>query len=169
MATARVAARREAAGHRAPGHKAELRFLLRLLSCTALVTGEIRRRFRAAFGVTLPQFDLLAQLDREPAGLRMGQLSARMMVTNGNVTGLVARLADEGLVRRVAAPDDGRSALVRLTAKGNRAFARMARAHEGWVVDLFSGIGPRRTAALARDLARVKESVRHAIATRSSP
>jgi DNA-binding MarR family transcriptional regulator len=150
-------------------HQAELRLLLRLLSCTTLVTGEIRRRFRAEFGVTLPQFDLMAQLEREPGGLRMSDLSERMMVTNGNITGLVARLADEGLVRRDAAPDDGRSAVVRLTARGARAFTRMARAHEGWVVDLFQGVGRRRTAELSQELAQVKESVRNAIANRNSP
>lgn len=148
-------------------HQAELRLLLRLLSCAALVTGEVRRRFRAEFGVTLPQFDLMAQLDRAPAGLRMSELSARMMVTNGNITGLVTRLAADGLVRREAAPDDGRSAVVRLTSRGARMFARMARAHDGWVVDLFEGVGRRRTAALSQDLARVKESVRHAITGRS--
>lgn len=139
-----------------------------MMSCTTLVTGEIRRRFRAEFGVTLPQFDVMAQLDRDPAGLRMGELSARMMVTNGNVTGLVARLSSEGLVRRVRAPRDGRSSVVRLTPRGVRVFARLARAHEGWVVDLFQRVGRRRAGALADDLARVKESVRSAIARRSS-
>lgn len=149
-------------------HKAELRLLLRMMSCTTLVTGEIRRRFRAEFGVTLPQFDVMAQLDRDPAGLRMGELSARMMVTNGNITGLVARLAADGLVQRVVAPDDRRSAVVRLTRRGARVFARMACVHEGWVVELFQRVGHRRTAALAEDLARVKESARRAMAARSA-
>ncbi|MDA1080801.1 MAG: MarR family transcriptional regulator [Gemmatimonadetes bacterium] len=149
--------------HGPAGHKAELRLWLRLLSCTNLVTTAIRRRFRSEFGVTLPQFDLMAQLHREPAGLRLGELSARMMVTNGNITGLVTRLAAERLVRRNAAPDDGRVAVVVLTSAGARLFARMARAHESWIADLFAKVGRRRATALTNDLRLVKDSVRGAI------
>ncbi len=80
--------------------KPELRLWLRMLSTTKLISQEIRRRLRAEFGATLPQFDLLAQLYREREGLRLGELSKRTMVTNGNVTGLVERLEADGLVKR---------------------------------------------------------------------
>jgi len=155
--------------HGPAGHKAELRLWLRLLSCTNLVSTAIRRRLRAEFGVTLPQFDLMAQLDREPEGLRLGELSARMMVTNGNITGLVGRLVAERLVRRNAVPGDGRGAVVLLTPAGSRLFARMARAHEDWIAELFSGVGRRRASALTEDLRTVKDSVRAAAAARGTP
>src|SRR5437016_12292923 len=80
-------------------HEAELRLWLRLLTCTTLIEGEVRRRLREHFDVTLPRFDLLAQLDRAPNGITLGELSQRMMVTNGNITGLVDRLEDQGLVK----------------------------------------------------------------------
>ena len=148
------------------GHKAELRLWLRLLSCTNLATSTIRRRLRGQFGVTLPQFDLMAQLYREPAGLRLGELSARMMVTNGNITGLVRRLVGEKLVRRVRVPDDGRATVVQLTHAGMRRFAGMARAHEVWIAELFAQVGRRRVVALTNGLRIVKDSTRHAMIAR---
>src|SRR5690606_20131530 len=79
-------------------HEAELRLWLRLLTCTRLIEDEVRSRLRDAFDVTLPRFDLMAQLDKAPNGMTLGELSQRMMVSNGNVTGLVERLAQQGLI-----------------------------------------------------------------------
>ena len=88
-----------------PGdHEAELRLWLRLLTCTTLIECEIRQRLRAEFDVTLPRFDLMAQLDKAPNGMTLGELSQRMMVSNGNITGLVDRLTEQGLIRRRPAP-----------------------------------------------------------------
>ena len=81
-------------------HKTELRLWLRLLTCTTLIENEVRRRLRDQFGITLPRFDLLAQLDRAPNGMTLGELSQRMMVSNGNITGLVDRLCEQGLILR---------------------------------------------------------------------
>ena len=88
-------------------HEAELRLWLRLLTCTTLIEGEVRRRLRDEFDVTLPRFDLMAQLDKAPNGMTLGELSQRMMVSNGNVTGLVERLAQAGLIdpESFSAPD----------------------------------------------------------------
>ena len=77
-----------------------LRLWLRLYACTSLVESRVRRRLQARFATTLPRFDLMAQLDRSPQGLRMSELSSRLMVTGGNVTGLTDNLEDEGLVVR---------------------------------------------------------------------
>ena len=74
------------------GQKTQLRLWLRMLSITKIVSQEIRRRLRAEFDATLPQFDLLAQLYREPDGLRLAEISRRTMATNGNITGLADRL-----------------------------------------------------------------------------
>src|SRR5262249_58146349 len=93
-------------------HKTELRLWLRLFTCKMLIEGEVRRRLRDGFGVTLPRFDLMAQLDRAPGGMTLGELSQRMMVSNGNVTGLVDRLAAQKLGARRPAPHDRRAHVV---------------------------------------------------------
>ena len=121
-------------------HHQALKLWLRLLACTVRVESTIRSRLRATFGITLPRFDLMAQLERHPDGLRMGELSKRMMVTGGNVTGIADQLAREGLVARVPDPQDGRAFMVRLTPRGRKTFADMAAVHEGWVADLFRDI-----------------------------
>ncbi len=122
--------------------KRELRLWLRLLTTTKVISQEIRRRLRREFGATLPQFDVLSQLFREPDGLRLGELSKRTMVTNGNVTGLVERLETEGLVVRQALPSDRRVTITRLTDEGRAIFQRMADAHETWLKDMMSDVDP---------------------------
>jgi DNA-binding MarR family transcriptional regulator len=139
-------------------HKRELRLWLRLLACTRLIETEIRRRLREEFDVTLPRFDLMAQLEKAPGGMTLGEVSRRMMVSNGNVTGLVERLASQGLVERAADPSDRRATLIRLTAEGRRAFARMARAHEGWIAEIFAGLAVGETDELMDLLGRTKAS-----------
>ncbi len=133
-----------------------LRLWLRLLTCTTLIEGDIRSRLRQDFAVTLPRFDLMSQLDRHPEGLKMGELSRRMMVTGGNVTGITDQLQQEGLVTREALPTDRRAYLIRLTPAGREAFSHMARAHESWVEHLFSGLAETDRRALFRLLGRLK-------------
>jgi DNA-binding MarR family transcriptional regulator len=117
-------------------HHQSLKLWLRMLSCTVKIETEIRTRLRATFGITLPRFDLMAQLERYPQGLRMGELSKRMMVTGGNITGITDQLEQEKLVVRVPDPKDGRAYSVKLTAEGRRAFTEMAEVHEGWIAEL---------------------------------
>jgi DNA-binding MarR family transcriptional regulator len=115
-----------------------LRLWLRLFSCTTLIERELGARLKRTFGSSLPRFDLLAQLDRAPDGLRMTALSERLLVTGGNVTWLVTSLARDGHVRRARAADDRRAVVVTLTPSGRRHFRQMARAHHGWVESLLS-------------------------------
>lgn len=144
--------------------KAELRLWLRLLTCASMIEGEIRRRLRTRFDTTLPRFDVLAQLDKAPDGLTLGELSRRMMVSNGNVTGLVERLAGDGLVERRPSPRDGRATNVRLTPRGRAAFAGMADAHAGWIVEMLEGLSPPERDGLMALLAKTKRSV-HSVVT----
>lgn len=137
-------------------HHQAIKLWLRLLTCTNLVTSEIRSRLRADFDTTLPRFDLLAQLERHPDGLKMGELSKRMMVTSGNVTGITDQLEREGLVAHEVDPQDRRSFTVKLTALGHKTFAKMARVHEDWVIEFFSGLSSREKDALYRLLAKLK-------------
>src|SRR3974377_1699064 len=99
-------------------HESELRLWLRLLTCTTLIEGEVRRRLRQEFDVTLPRFDLMAQLDKAPGGMTLGELSQRMMVSNGNVTGLSERLVALGLLDRRQSRRDRRAQIVNLTTEG---------------------------------------------------
>ena len=120
--------------------KPELRLWLRLLTCTNLLEGEIRRRLRQEFSTTLPRFDLLAQLDRASGGLTLTDLSNRMMVSNGNMTGLVDILVDNNLVERLPDPDDRRSTRVALTTLGKKHFDAMTPAHESWINGMLEGL-----------------------------
>ena len=144
-------------------HEAELRLWLRLLTCSTLIEGEIRSRLRDAFDVTLPRFDVMAQLDKGPSGMTLGELSRRMMVSNGNVTGLAERLVAQGLLERRASPNDRRAQLVSLTAEGRRAFRAMARTHESWIAEIFADLSPNDIEALMRLLAKAKASARKAV------
>lgn len=156
-----MAAELEKDAHGHAGGKQELRVWLRMLSTTKLVSQEIRRRLRAEFGATLPQFDLLAQLDREPEGLRLGEISKRTMVTNGNITGLVERLEADGLVSRETPGDDRRVTVARLTDEGRRVFAEMAAVHETWVRELMADIDQAALSVLAHNVDQLHRSVRN--------
>src|SRR5262245_43505372 len=120
-------------------HHQALKLWLRLLACTNRIEGVVRNRLRSDFATTLPRFDLLSQLEREPDGLTMGELSQRLMVTGGNVTGITDQLETEGLAKRKPHPADRRAYTVRLTPQGRRQFLRMAAVHEQWVIELFAG------------------------------
>lgn len=141
-------------------HHDALRLWLRLLATTNLVETRVRRLLQEKFATTLPRFDLLAQLERAPNGLQMGELSRRMMVTGGNVTGITDMLESEGLVVRAADPEDRRACRVRLTPSGRKAFRSMAAEHERWIVAAFAGLGEREISALADLLGRLKAHVR---------
>ena len=138
-------------------HPEALRLWLRLLTCTQLVEKQVRSALREQFDTTLPRFDLMAQLERTPEGLRMNELSRRLMVTGGNVTGITDQLVAEGLVERVPVEGDRRAFCVRLTAPGRRQFNEMARAHEAWIVEAFAALGEKDIATLYRLLGKVKD------------
>jgi DNA-binding MarR family transcriptional regulator len=146
-----------------PGHKQDLRLWLRMLSCSNLIEAEIRRRFREHLDTTLPRFDLMAQLDREPNGLTLGEISRRMMVSNGNVTALATSLVADGWVERRSHATDRRVHLLRLTPLGHRLFACQSAAHEGWIAELFAAVPRHDRSALHRLLGVVKNAVRHAL------
>ena len=137
-------------------HHASLRLWLRLLSATTRIEDTIRQRLREQFGITLPRFDLMAQLERESEGLTMSALSRRMMVTGGNVTAIVDQLEGEQLVQRQSLPGDRRAFRVSLTPAGRKAFAAMAQAHEGWVVELLAPLSERQQEQLHKLLGTLK-------------
>lgn len=145
----------EARGH--SEHPEALRLWLRMLTCSQLIEKRVRTQLRAQFDTTLPRFDLMAQLERKPDGLKMNELSRRMMVTGGNVTGITDQLVGEGLVERVDVAGDRRACRVRLTARGRKQFDEMAHRHEAWIVAAFEALTPREVEALHRLLGKVKQ------------
>jgi DNA-binding MarR family transcriptional regulator len=121
-----------------PMSKARLRLWLQLLKLSSGIEGELRRRLRDRHDTTLPRFDVMAALARHRDGLKMSDLSRYLKVSNGNVTGIVDRLVEEGLALRVAVPGDRRANLARLTPKGEAAFADLAAQHEAWIDELLA-------------------------------
>ncbi len=135
--------------HGSESAKARLRLWLRMLKSTRGVEAELRERLRREFATTLPRFDVMAALSRYEAGLKMSALSGVLRVSNGNVTGIVDRLAEDGLVVRVQVPGDRRATLVRMTRKGQEEFARQAAAHELWIDELLGDFTAEEAGALA--------------------
>lgn len=150
----------------APDDHHALRLWLRMLTCCNLIESEIRGRLRTEFDTTLPRFDLMAQLQRAPKGMKMGELSRRMMVTNGNITGIADQLEKEGLVMRAKVETDRRSSVLKLTPQGRRLFTRMARAHKGWVKGMFTDLPEAHRDALYQALGELKLQV---VAARGRP
>lgn len=138
-------------------HSQALRLWLRLLTCTQLIEKQVRAQLREQFETTLPRFDLMAQLEREPEGMRMNELSRRLMVTGGSVTGITDQLVAEGLVERAEVEGDRRAYRVRLTPKGRDEFHHMAQAHEGWILQAFAGLSEKDVAQLHSLLGKVKQ------------
>jgi DNA-binding MarR family transcriptional regulator len=139
-----------------------LRLWLRLLTCSTLIENGVRKRLRESFDMTLPRFDLMAQLDKTPDGLTLGELSRRMMVSNGNVTSIVEALLRQGLVDRKPSAQDRRAQRVSLTFDGRNAFQRMAVTHEGWIAQAIGGLSPAEQQQLMALLAKTKSAARRA-------
>lgn len=134
------------------GSKARLRLWIRLLRASRLIEGIARERLKTQFDATLPRFDVMAALYRQPDGMLMSEISRFLMVSNGNVTGIVDRLVSDGLVVRSQRDGDRRTSFINLTRKGRALFAEMAAAHEGWVDELLGSISARDAEQLAAKL-----------------
>jgi DNA-binding MarR family transcriptional regulator len=136
-----------------------IKLWLRLLTCSSLIESRLRSALREEFDTTLPRFDFMAQLERVPEGLTMGDLSRRMMVSGGNVSGIAAQLVSEGLVDRSPVPDNRRTFMVKLTPKGQRSFRKMAQQHEQWVIKLLGHLEQSEVEQLMGLLDRVKRGL----------
>ncbi len=146
-----------------------LKLWLRMLTCTHLIEGAVRRGLRGAFGATLPRFDLLAQLERHPQGLKMSELSQRLMVTGGNVTGLADQLEREGWITREPVADDRRAIRLKLSPTGRRRFADMAADHERWVIALFDALSRDEQQQLLQLLGKLKPGLLAGMAQGGDP
>lgn len=138
---------------------ATTRLWLRMLTCTNLIESTLRSKMREEFSTTLPRFDFLAQLQRAPEGLSMGEISQRMMVSGGNVSGIASHLEAMGWIQRDAEPNNRRTFIVTLTPLGAKRFSEMALRHEQWLNDLLGQLSSEDHSALMRALAIVKRGI----------
>ena len=132
--------------------KARLRLWIRLLRVSRQIEAVARERLKAQFNATLPRFDVMAALFRQPDGMLMSEISRFLMVSNGNVTGIVDRLVSDGFVARSQRNGDRRTSFISLTRKGRAVFADMAAAHESWVDELLGGVSVRDAEQLSAKL-----------------
>jgi DNA-binding MarR family transcriptional regulator len=136
-----------------------IKIWLRLLTCSSLIERRLRNELRQQFNTTLPRFDFLSQLERKPEGLTMGELSRRMMVSGGNISGIASQLVKEGLVDRSTVPDNRRTFIVKLTLEGRQLFAKMAAEHEKWIIDLLGHLKSDEVDDLMLLLNRIKQPI----------
>jgi DNA-binding MarR family transcriptional regulator len=139
--------------------KDRLRLWLRLLKTTRRIEAALREQLRVEFATTLPRFDVMAALSRNADGMKMSAISGTLRVSNGNVTGIIDRLATEGHVVRVPVPGDRRATLVRLTQKGREEFARQAAAHETWIDTMLGDLDVAEAAAMGRKLDMMEKTL----------
>jgi DNA-binding MarR family transcriptional regulator len=132
--------------------KARLRLWIRLFRASRLIEGVARERLKSQFKVTLPRFDVLAALYRRPDGMLMSEISRYLMVSNGNVTGIVDRLVSDGFAVRSQRNGDRRTSFISLTRKGRAFFAEMAATHETWIDELLGGLSAHDADELAAKL-----------------
>jgi len=149
-------------------HPDALRLWLRLLTCTQLIEKRVRTGLRDEFNTTLPRFDLMAQLERAPDGMKMIELSRRMMVTGGNITPVTDQLVKEGWIERLSLASDRRAWLVRLTPAGRALFKKMAKRHESWIVAALGGVSDKELKQLHELLGQVKQHALSGAATENT-
>jgi len=130
----------------------EVRIWIRMLTLHGKVYSRLNRTFLDRFGISLAKFDVLAQLDRFGDDLSQGELSQRLKVTGGNVTGLVRRLVADGLVTRKMSASDRRSFVVRLTPNGRELFRAARDMHDELLRDWFGDLSPDELAAALASL-----------------
>lgn len=153
--------------HTATRSKQSLRMWLRLLVCESIVEQHIRAKLRNEYNITLPQFDVLAELDYIGKPMSMTDLSKQLMVSNGNVTGVIDRLARDAYVKRMPAKNDRRVQLIKLTDKGIKSFQEMAKQHEHWIAELFYEIPVKDMEQLTVLLAKSVETLKATLAGES--
>lgn len=130
---------------------------IRMFRTTKVVEARLRDFLRTEHDTTLPRFDVLAALYRAEEGLKMSALSKQLLVSNGNVTGIVDRLVSDGLVKRVIIENDRRSTRVCLTPQGRKIFSGMADQHAKLINDLFSEVNDKDLNAMADIFGRLKK------------
>ena len=121
-----------------------------------IMDGNLRRDF----GQSMSRFDVLSQLERaDGEGLAIGQLAGKLIASKGNITGLLTRMENEGLLERRPLPNDRRSVQVHITPKGLALFQTMARAHAQWAETALCDLSIKDMRALLDLLQKARSSI----------
>jgi DNA-binding MarR family transcriptional regulator len=127
-----------------------------LLQAHATLMRRLEVDLAQATGLALADFDVLAQLANAGGELRMTELAARALISRSGMTRRVARLVDEGLVRRANADADARVVVVALTDAGVTRLTETAPVHLRGVSELFvAKLDDQELAVLKRALDKV--------------
>ena len=120
--------------------KTRVRTWLKILKTSNFIEKNVRERLRNDHKTTLPRFDVMSALHRSKDGLKMSELSGVLKVSNGNITGIIDRLVQDGHVKRTVIQGDRRAYLASLTKKGSKQFQEYASEHETWINEILSDI-----------------------------
>jgi len=133
---------------------------VRLLSCTNVILHHLRRNLKESFALTLPRFDLLAQVARPPLGPSLSELSRKLLVTKGNITDIVARLEAVELIERRRDDADGRIQYVFLTPEGRKLLDDILPVHDKWIKDLMQELSREELETLYNALGVLKAALK---------
>ena len=117
-----------------------VRLWLQLSSCEKAIEQRLRSHLSTKFGITLPQFELLCEIDHSKGPVVMSRLSEKLNVTGSNITGVVDRLERKGLLKRFRSNVDRRVQHIRITSKGRDQFKGIAADVEAYLALAFSGM-----------------------------
>ena len=142
-----------------PGQREDVRTWLQLVKAVLPMERAVNRLLQQEFGQSLARFDVLSQLERAlPGGLPVGMLAERLIASAGNITRLVSRMEEEGLVDRRAADGDRRSQIVVITPKGNEIYQAMSERHTAWAVERLAVLSDAEKAAIKSILQKLRKS-----------
>ncbi len=130
-----------------------------LASCERSIEQRLRSHLSENFAVTLPQFEVLNELDRNGAPIVMSRLSEQLKVTGSNLTGVVDRLERKGFVKRFRSSSDRRIQRIGMTSTGRATYANIAADNVRWISRAFMGLTDKEIAQLRKLLLKVSLSV----------
>lgn len=146
-----------------PRKKDAVRLWVQLVSCERSIEQRLRSHLSENFDITLPQFEVLCQLDRLDVPIVMSRLSDRLKVTSSNLTGVVDRLERKGLVKRFRSRTDRRVQHIEMTTEGRTAHAEIAADNALWVTRAFTELTGKEVTQLQKLLLKVSLSATKAL------
>jgi DNA-binding MarR family transcriptional regulator len=142
-----------------PAIEYRMRAWLALVGCFTSVERSLRRRFNSEFRASLPRYDVMTALAQFPDGLTMGQLASKLMVSKGNITGVVRRLRQDKCVTQARSSEDKRVQLVTLTAKGRKLWEQMHAEYRTVINELLGQLPRSESKELTQGLIQAQEKI----------
>jgi DNA-binding MarR family transcriptional regulator len=142
-----------------PATDHRMRAWLAMVGCFTSVERSLRRHFNHVFRSSLPRYDVLMALVHFPDGLTMGQLASKLMVSKGNMTGVVRRLQQNNCVRQASSRHDRRVRVVTLTSKGRTLWEQMHGEYRSVIEDVLSQLSKTESRLLTQSLMQAQERI----------